>query len=185
MPSLSESDRRAVLQLARKAILEAVARAQILGDIPTSGIFSERRGVFVTLHCGGRLRGCIGVVEPSEPFGESVVRCAAGAALQDARFPAMRPEELGSLQVEISILSAPLPISPEGIEIGRHGLLIVSGAKRGLLLPQVAIEHHLSVEQFLEETCRKAQLPPAAWREAGTHVSAFTCEVFSEASPAD
>ena len=185
MPSLSETERHAVLQLARKAVIEAVARGQILEDIPTSGIFSGPQGVFVTLHISGRLRGCIGVVEPSEPFGESVVRCAASAALQDPRFPALRPEELGSLQVEISILSAPLPISPEEIEIGRHGLLIVSGARRGLLLPQVAIEHHLSVEQFLAETCRKAELPPAAWREAGTHVFGFTCEVFSEAPQAD
>ena len=185
MPSLSETERRAVLQLARQAIIEAVAHGQILQAIPTGGIFSEQRGVFVTLHVGGRLRGCIGVVEPSEPFGESVVRCAASAALQDPRFPAMRSEELGSLQLEISILSPPLPISPEEIEIGRHGLLIVRGAQRGLLLPQVAIEHHLSAEQFLAETCRKAQLPPAAWRDSGTHVSAFTCEVFSEALPAD
>ena len=75
-----------------------------------------------------------------------------------------------------------LPIHPEGIEIGRHGLLVVRGARRGLLLPQVATEHRLSAEQFLAETCRKAQLPPDAWREAETHVSAFTCEVFSEAS---
>lgn len=183
MPSLSESERQAVVQLARQAIAAAVARGQILEDIPTGGIFSERRGVFVTLHAGGRLRGCIGVVEPEEPFGESVVRCAASAALQDPRFPALRPGELSGLQIEISLLSPPLPIRPEEIEIGRHGLLIVRGAKRGLLLPQVAVEHHLSAEQFLAETCRKAQLPPAAWREADTNVSAFTCEVFSEEPP--
>ena len=185
MPSLSETERQAVLQLAHQAIIEAVARGQVLDHIPTGGIFSEQRGVFVTLHIAGRLRGCIGVVEPSEPFGESVVRCAASAALQDPRFPAMHAEELGSLQIEISILSPPFPINPEEIEIGRHGLLIVRGAQRGLLLPQVAIEHHLSAEQFLAESCRKAQLPLDAWREPGTQVSAFTCEVFSEVPPAD
>ena len=69
---------------------------------------------------------------------------------------------------------------PEEIEIGRHGLLVSRGRQRGLLLPQVAAEHHFSPDQFLQETCRKAQLPRDAWRESGTQVFGFTCEVFSD-----
>jgi hypothetical protein len=184
MPSLSENERRALLRLARLAVGEAVAHERILADIPGDGIFSERRGVFVTLHVGKCLRGCIGVVEPSEPLGDSVVRCAASAATQDPRFSPMRAEELGELQIEISLLSPPFPVRPEQIEIGRHGLLISRGSRRGLLLPQVAVEHHLNAEQFLAETCRKAQLPPDVWRDAETEISAFTCEVFSDDLPA-
>ncbi len=183
MPSLSESERQDLLHLARQAITEAVSRGQILADIPSSGIFSQRRGVFVTLHVGKRLRGCIGVVEPEEPLGDSVVRCAASAALQDPRFPAVRPDELSALQTEISLLSPLLPIRLDEIEIGRHGLLILRARQRGILLPQVAVQYHLSAEQFLAETCRKARLPPDAWRKADANVFGFTCEVFSDGPP--
>jgi AmmeMemoRadiSam system protein A len=180
MPSLSESERQALLDLARQSVTEAVSRGRILADIPAGGIFLQRHAVFVTLHIGKRLRGCIGVVEPEEPLGDSVVRCAASAALQDPRFPAVRPDELSDLRIEISLLSPPLPIRPEEIEIGRHGLLISRGRQRGLLLPQVAVEHHLSAEQFLAETCRKAQLPPDSWRDTDASICGFTCEIFSD-----
>ena len=63
------------------------------------------------------------------------------------------------------------PILPENIEIGKHGLLISQGSKRGLLLPQVAVEHKLSRDQFLEETCRKAGLSANAWQEPETQES--------------
>jgi uncharacterized protein len=180
MPSLSESERQELLNLARQAITQAVSRGQVLADIPSGGIFSQRSGVFVTLHVSRRLRGCIGVVEPEERLGDSVVRCAASAALQDPRFRAVRPDELSDLQIEISLISPPLPIRPEEVEIGRHGLLVSRGRQRGLLLPQVAVEHHLGTDQFLAEACRKAQLAPDAWREADTGVFGFTCEVFSD-----
>ncbi len=134
----------------------------------------------MTIHEGGRLRGCIGVIEPAESLGESVVRCAVSAALEDPRFPRVREEELPSLEIEISLLSKPQRIRPEEIEIGRHGLLITRGPHRGLLLPQVAVEHNLSRERFLEETCRKAGLPLDAWKDSGARISSFTCEILTE-----
>jgi len=183
MPSLSEDDRRTLLCLARDAVTQAVSFDRLPDPFPNDGVFSEKRGVFVTLHVRARLRGCIGVIEPDHGLGESIVRCAASAALQDPRFSPIRAEELADLQIEISLLSPPLPIRPEEIEIGRHGLVVVCGARRGLLLPQVATEHHLTPEQFLMETCRKAQLPLDSWRQADTQILAFTCEVFSEHQP--
>jgi AmmeMemoRadiSam system protein A len=180
MPFLSEADRRALLGLARQAVVEAVARGSVPEKIPVDGIFAERRGVFVTLHVRHRLRGCIGVTAADEPLGDSVARCAVSAASQDPRFPPVRADEIADLHIEISLLSPPAPIRPEEIELGRHGLLICRAERRGLLLPQVAVEHHLSPEQFLQETCRKAQLPLNAWRDAGVELLGFTCEVFSE-----
>jgi AmmeMemoRadiSam system protein A len=180
MPSLSENDRRSLLDLARRAIADAVSLQKSAGSISQSGMLLEKRGVFVTLHARGRLRGCIGVVETVEPLGESIARCAADAALHDPRFSPVRVEELPELRVEISLLSPLEPILPENIEIGKHGLLISQGLKRGLLLPQVAVEHKLARDQFLEETCRKASLNPSAWREPETRILGFTCEVFSE-----
>jgi AmmeMemoRadiSam system protein A len=181
MLSLSEADRRALLDLARWAIAEAVSLQRPAGSIPQSGVFVDKRGVFVTLHARGRLRGCIGVVEAFEPLGESVARCAASAALHDPRFSPVRAEEFPEVQIEISVLSLLEPIRPENIEIGKHGLLILQGSNRGLLLPQVATEHKLGREQFLEETCRKAGLNAQAWQEPETQILGFTCEVFSEA----
>jgi AmmeMemoRadiSam system protein A len=180
MPSLSEADRRSLLELARRAITEAVSLQKPVEGVLQSGVFAEKRGVFITIHARGRLRGCIGVVEAFEPLGESVARCAASAALQDPRFSPVRAEELQDSQIEISLLSAPEPVHPESIEIGKHGLLISQGSKRGLLLPQVAVEHKLGREQFLEETCRKAGLDVKAWQEPETQILGFVCEVFSE-----
>ena len=180
MPFLSETDRRALLALARRTVDAAVRLEQITANIPQNGIFAEKRGVFVTLHARGRLRGCIGVVEAFESLGEAVVRCAASSALHDPRFSPVRPEDLPELHLEISVLSPLETIRAENIEIGRHGLLITQGAKRGILLPQVASEHKLGREQFLEETCRKAGLPADAWQKPETQILAFTCEVFSE-----
>jgi AmmeMemoRadiSam system protein A len=179
MPFLSDSDRQSLLRLARVAVTEAVSCGRILADIPAGGIFSEQRGVFVSLHIGKRLRGCLGVVEPEHPLGDSIVRCAIGAATRDPRFPAMRPEELDQLEIEISLLSPPGAIRAEEIQIGTHGLLISRGSHRGLLLPQVAVTHQLSAEQFLAETCRKAELPLDAWRDPETKLFGFTSEIFS------
>jgi AmmeMemoRadiSam system protein A len=180
MPSLSEADRRAALELARKAVVEAVSHRKLPDAIPREGAFAERRGVFVTLHLRGRLQGCIGVVEPNEPLGEAIVRCAASAAIEDPRFAPMKADQLGDLSVEISLLSQLAPILPESIEVGRHGLLVLLHAQRGLLLPQVAIEHQFTREQFLEETCRKAGLRREAWRDPEIRIFGFTCEVFSD-----
>jgi AmmeMemoRadiSam system protein A len=180
MPSLSEGDRRAALQLARTAVIEAVTHRKPLDNFPREGVFAERRGVFVTLHARNRLQGCIGVMEAKEPLGEAIARCATSAALEDPRFAPMKVEQLGDFSVEISLLSAMEPIAPESIEIGRHGLFIRLHAQRGLLLPQVAIEHRLTPRQFLEETCRKAGLPSEAWRDPEACLFGFTCEVFSD-----
>jgi len=180
---LCNSDRESLLCLARLAVTEVVSRGQILAEVPAGGVFSERRGVFVSLHVGTRLRGCIGVVDSEETLGNSIVRCAASAALRDPRFPAMRLEELRHLHIEISLLSTPFAIRPEQIEIGNHGLLIWRGSQRGLLLPQVAVKHHLSAEQFLAETCKKARMAPDAWRDPEASLFGFTCEIFSSGAP--
>ncbi|MBZ5529246.1 MAG: AmmeMemoRadiSam system protein A [Acidobacteriia bacterium] len=180
MPYLSEDERKLLLALARQAIISAVRHEPPPQPLPIEGIIAERRGVFVTLHLYGELRGCIGVTESSEAVAQTVVRCAASAALRDPRFPPLRPVHLADVHIEISILSPPVPILPEQIVVGRHGLHVRRGAQRGLLLPQVAVEHGMSRDVFLEQTCRKAGLLGDAWRDAETEIWGFTCEVFAE-----
>jgi uncharacterized protein (TIGR00296 family) len=71
-------------------------------------------------------------------------------------------------------------IRVEEIEIGKQGLLVENGPKRGLLLPQVAVEHQLDRETFLQETCHKAGLAGDAWKDPETKIYGFTCEVIRE-----
>jgi AmmeMemoRadiSam system protein A len=181
MPYLSEEDRNAILELARQGVHHAVYHERPLPMFPTTGIFAERRGLFVSLHVATKLRGCIGVIENFSNLGETLARCAADAALHDPRFSRMRPEEMDELEIEVSLLTPPHPIRPEEVEIGIHGLLVERGTRRGLLLPQVALEHRLGREQFLAETCRKAGLPRDAWKDLETKLYGFQCEIITEA----
>jgi AmmeMemoRadiSam system protein A len=171
-----------MLSLAREAILSALQGKPLHHTAWESSCLSERQGVFVTLEVQGKLRGCIGVIEAHNPLRESIVHCAQSAALRDSRFPPLSADELDALQIEISVLSVLSKMDPREIEIGTHGLVIAAGEKRGLLLPQVATEQHLSREQFLQETCRKAGLSRHAWQESATSVYGFTCEIFREDS---
>jgi AmmeMemoRadiSam system protein A len=181
MPSLSEEDRNAILELARQGVHHAVWHERPLPAFPTTGIFAEQRGLFVTLHVARNLRGCIGVIEGFSNLGETLVRCAADAALHDPRFSRIRPEEMQGLEIEVSLLTPPHPIRAAEVEIGVHGLLVERGTRRGLLLPQVALEHLLDREQFLGETCTKAGLPREAWKDPETKLYGFQCEIIAEA----
>lgn len=179
MSRLSNEDRRALLDLARRAITTAVIEKQILDIPPYSSALANPAGAFVTLYRAGQLRGCVGQVESPGPLAEMVARAAINAALHDRRFPEVEFSELEKLDIEISVLSVPESIEPEAIVAGLHGLLVVRGGKRGLLLPQVAGERQWSPQRFLEETCEKAGLERDAWHDASTRVLAFTAEVFS------
>jgi len=106
---------------------------------------------------------------------------AVAAAFEDPRFDPVTAAELPDLIVEISALTVPEPVpDPSEIEVGRHGLIVSRGARRGLLLPQVAPEWGWSREEFLERTCQKAGLPGAAWRDPATSVERFEAEVWSD-----
>ena len=180
MSRLSSDDCRALLDLARKAISVAVIEKQIF-DLPKCpGALMDSGGAFVTLHRNGQLRGCVGQVESTTPLADTVARAAINAALHDPRFAAVKADEVTSLEIEISVLSPLEPIAPEAILVGHHGLLVVNGEKRGLLLPQVASERRWSSQRFLEETCAKAGLPRDAWRDSPTRVLGFTAVVFSD-----
>lgn len=151
-------------------------------DAPSAHL-AEPRGAFTSLYIAGELRGCVGYVLPVGSVYRAVAETARAAAFEDARFYPVSLEEARHLQVELSILSPPQTISPESVEVGRHGLLISLDGYRGLLLPQVPVEHNWDRVTFLQQTCRKAGLPGDAWRH-GAKIEAFTAEVFGEKNPA-
>jgi len=141
----------------------------------------EPRGAFVTLKKAGQLRGCIGYIEPRVSLIEAVANNAQSAALRDPRFTPVTPQELADISIEISALTPLEPVADvEDIEVGRHGLVISRGPHRGLLLPQVPVEWGWDREEFLQQTCHKAGLPPEAWKQNDTELLSFEAEVFSE-----
>jgi uncharacterized protein len=182
---LSASDRETLLKVARSSITAHLKdrRSPALPQ-EVSPALGEPRGVFVTLHRQGRLRGCIGYLEPVKSLIAAVQEMAAAAAFHDPRFPPLRKDELADLDIEISVLSPMRRIaSPEDIELGKHGLYLERGQARGLLLPQVATECRWDRITFLEQTCCKAGLPPGVWKEADTRIYVFSAEIFSEHPP--
>jgi uncharacterized protein len=146
-----------------------------------SAHLNEPRGVFVTLHREGELRGCIGFVDARFPLQAAVREVAVKAATEDPRFLPVGRSELADVELEISVLS-PLELveSVQEIQVGTHGVMVDAGYSRGLLLPQVATEYGWDREQFLSHTCLKAGLPASRWKEPELRIYTFTTEIFSD-----
>ncbi len=179
----SDSDRSALLSLARKAIAEKLeGRKPPVAKLLPSGASapSGSGGAFVTLRIGEHLRGCIGLLRSNEPVSETVAEMARSAAFGDPRFPALSRNELEEISVEISRLSEFFPITPDEVVVGKHGLLLRLGFRSGLLLPQVPGEQGWNKEQYLSGLCRKAGLPDGAYNDPEAELLAFTAEVFGE-----
>jgi uncharacterized protein (TIGR00296 family) len=159
--------------------------------------FTDKYGVFVTLNVqnvdGNHLRGCIGYIEPKFSLFDAIHRVSVSSAIEDSRFPPVTLEEMDNIVIELSILTPPKLIEVsdpkdyiEKIVIGRDGLIAEKGMRRGLLLPQVPVEHdrNWDVVTFLEHTCNKAWLPSEAWRDLkGTKIYSFQAILFEEEFP--
>jgi AmmeMemoRadiSam system protein A len=171
-------ERAVLLRLAHESILSALERREI-SLTPPSPHLDEPRGAFTTIYFHGNLRGCVGYVFPVASLYRTVAETARAAAFEDTRFSPVSPQEAPELDVSLSILSPLRVITPEEVEVGRHGLVVSHGGRRGLLLPQVPIEHQWDRATFMEQTCRKAGLPLDAWRQGAT-LEAFTAEVFGD-----
>ncbi len=169
-----------MLRLAHDSISSALQYRELPLDSPSPHL-AEHRGAFTSLYLRGKLRGCVGYVLPTSSVYRTVGETARAAAFDDTRFPPVVDDEAPHLEIELSILSPPRPIQAEAIEIGHHGLLISQHGRRGLLLPQVAVERNWDTTTFLQQTCRKAGLPPDAW-QIGAILQAFTAEVFRDKS---
>lgn len=174
----SPEERHILLSLAHRSI-ETALDEQPIDTTPPTEHLAEPRGAFTTLHLLGDLRGCIGYVLPTGSLYQTVAETARAAAFDDPRFRPVTEDEAPYLTIEISVLSVPQPVRPDHIEVGRHGLIVSAGARRGLLLPQVPLQWGWDRETFLAQTCVKAGLPPDKWQH-GAEIQAFTAEVFGE-----
>ncbi len=187
-----DEGRRAV-RWARRAVERALGPASPGAEATDEeaalpAVFAERRGTFVTWkrYPSGELRGCIGFPRPVLPLGRAIAEAAVAAATDDPRFRPIRAADLPSLTVDVSVLSPPERIptpSPDGVTVGRDGLIVEGFGTSGLLLPQVAVEEGWDARRFLAGTCEKAGLPATAWRDPRVRVLRFGADVFEEQSP--
>ncbi|MCX6681058.1 MAG: TIGR00296 family protein [Methanothrix sp.] len=186
---LTLEEGRQAVHLARQALTDYIETKKIIEPQDLPPVFLEKRGVFVTLHEDGDLRGCIGYPQPVMALGKAIVDSAINAGSRDPRFPSVRPGELGRIEVEVTILTrpkiytAPKKELPELVLVGRDGLIVTRGPYSGLLLPQVAPEWGFDSREFLSQTCVKAGLTADAWLDEDTKVQHFQAQIFAEVAP--
>lgn len=181
---LSLEEKKILLETALVSIKSVFTGEKIpKPDYGKHPVFNSHAGAFVTLTKTGSLRGCIGYIISDRPLFETICDAAIQASQNDPRFPSVRQSEIKDLSIEISVLSEPFPLNNYNeIEIGKHGLILEEEGRRGLLLPQVPIEHHMNREQYLDAICQKSGFSPGYWRTKQLKLSAFTATVFSEDS---
>lgn len=189
-----------LVKLARSAVKHFFKANEILSpeiqSIPKK--LREKMGVFVSIYriTEGKiegtkeLRGCIGFPYPTKPLYTAVIEAAIESAFNDPRFPPLKPEEMGKVIFEVTILTPPEEVKVTNpieylrkIKIGRDGLIIEKGIYRGLLLPQVPVEYNWSVEEYLMHLCLKAGLPPNSWLNKDIKIYRFEGLIFTETKP--
>ena len=179
-PPLTQNQKIRLLRIAREAIYYLVSRGKAPEVVEPDPRLSVTQGVFVSLHIGDRLRGCIGTFAGSGPLHRTVVEMAVSAASDDPRFSPLRMDEVPRVDIELSVLGPLRDIRPEDVVVGKDGLLVAMGRSRGTLLPQVAEQYGWTREEFLSQTCVKAGLDQDDWRDGDCRIQAFTAEVFCE-----
>jgi uncharacterized protein (TIGR00296 family) len=173
------------IRLARGAFEHAVAKKP-KPELKLTPVFTAKRGVFVTLTRDGDLRGCIGLPYPVMPLGEAIVHAAKAAALEDPRFPPVSKEELPLIDLEVTILTVPVPLlcepaeRPGNITVGKHGVIVRGMGTSGLLLPQVATEYGWDSTTFLDHTCTKAGLTGKCWTSKNVEIMTFEGQIFTQ-----
>lgn len=183
--SLTPSEKSTLLRLARDTIEQYVGKHKkpdpLGGGYEITPALRRHRGAFVTLKEGGTLRGCIGYIQPIEPLYETVQQNAVNAATRDSRFSPMKPDELSSIEIEISALTPHEPVSSyRDIVLGRHGILLKKGSHQAVFLPQVALEQGWDLPETLRHLSLKADLPADAWQDPQIEFRVFSAEVFHE-----
>lgn len=180
MSQLTLDEKKELLLLARSVIeSELFGSTKIQPDL-SANIFTENKGTFVTIHKNGKLRGCIGIIEAINPLAAIVKRMTKSSAFSDPRFRPLQADEYPQIDIEISVLSPTFVAqSPDEVEVGKHGIIISYGNRKGLLLPQVATENNWDKETFLNHTCLKAGLDKNMWQK-GAIIELFAAEVFGE-----
>jgi AmmeMemoRadiSam system protein A len=171
-----------LLQLARQTLEDFVRGAERhVQEISDPSLQSCDYGAFVSLHNQQTLRGCVGNCAPNARLFEVVIEMTEAAASRDGRMAPVSADELDDIRIDITVLSPLERVDdPLALQVGKHGLHIAQGAKRGVLLPQVAAQYEWDMKTFVEQTCVKAGLRKDAWKDPRTEISSFTGLIIEE-----
>ena len=176
LEEISSEDKSFFLKRAREVLERSVRGETDTAPLIVPAIGREKRGCFVTLTKGGRLRGCIGYLSGIKPLHEAVADNARSAAFSDPRFPRVEAGELSKVRIEISVLTNPTALSYEDpddllakIRPDIDGVILKKGTAQSTFLPQVW-EQLPKKETFLEHLARKAGLAADAWKTADYQV---------------
>ena len=182
--NISTEEKKALLQIARDSIASIYDNSiESKIDYSLFPILDSQKGAFVTLTENNDLRGCIGYIISDLPLHKTITDAARQAAIGDPRFPKLTQEEFEEISIEVSVLSEPFPMkSYNDIIVGTHGLILTEQGQRGLLLPQVPIEHNMNKGQYLSALCEKTGFYSSLWQERTLSIEMFTADVFSEES---
>ncbi len=180
--NLTTEEKKRLLKIARSSIESLFSKRKTeRPDYQNHPVLQSKAGAFVTLTIGKQLRGCIGYIISDDPLWETVRDAAQSAAVSDPRFPPLNENELKKIAIEISVLSEPFPMKNyDEIELGKHGLICSEMGRRGLLLPQVPVEHKMTKEEYLTAICQKTGIQSDMWRKKVLNIDLFTANVFSE-----
>ena len=188
----TENQGRLLVKLARNTILKELAGKSTDTESDTSAQvnqderFQAHCGTFVTLKIQGQLRGCIGNLTSTESVLDGVKRNAVNAAFHDPRFSSLSAAELDRTEIEVSILTEPLPLEYrepreliQKLRVNVDGVIIRKGHASATFLPQVW-EQLPRPEDFLTHLCMKAGLPSDAWKSSELEVLTYQVQYFEE-----
>ena len=181
---LSLQQRKELLALARTSISSHFEQIRVV--LPEDEAFIPKKGVFVSLHKGEELRGCIGTLEAYQPLALDVQEHAIAAALEDYRFNPVTPGELDQIEMEISWLSEPQDIDydkpdslPDHLRPGVDGVILQDGFRKATFLPQVW-QQLPDPKYFLSHLCQKMGASADLWRRRKLQVKIYQVEEFNE-----
>ena len=185
--ALTQKQGQQLLKLARQTLETKLADGSaVLPSPPGDQVLSAKAATFVTLKIAGKLRGCIGTLEPTEVLWEGIRNNAINAAFHDPRFSPLTPEELPAVLLDISILSPAQPLSyekpedlPAKLRPGIDGVILRDGSRRATFLPQVW-QQLPTAEQFLDHLCLKAGLPERTWQHKQLEILTYQVQCFEE-----
>jgi AmmeMemoRadiSam system protein A len=179
---LPADSQRRLIGVSRKTLEDFVCgRATAPAESNDPCLETKNYGAFVTLFKNHELRGCVGSCAALGSLWRTVIEMTQAAASRDRRMEPIQHSELADIRIDISVLSQFIDVDdPLLLEPGEHGLYVGRKGKRGVLLPQVAVERGWDMQTFLEQTCVKADLPKNAWRWTDTRVRSFTALIIVE-----